>query len=501
MSRRTLLAVMAMCVMGATAGYAAVKPHALFSSGMVLQRDAAIPVWGTATNGEKVTVSFVDQNVGVIASNGHWSVRLSPLKAGGPFTMTIAGENTVTITNVLVGEVWLCSGQSNMEFPLRNTDNAKEVLAAATNHQLRLFAVPRNSQDKPQTTVAATWETCKPATAAPFSGVAYYFGLHLQQTLGVPVGLINASVGGTPAEAWTPPATFQADTNLHYVLSSYAESLKTYPARLAEYRKGEKERMAQYETEALAARKEGKPEPGKPAAPVKPSETYNKPSCLYNGMIAPLCPYAIRGVIWYQGEANRERADKYAELFGAMIGGWRAAWGQGAFPFLFVQLAPRDLYPPELREAQLRVWQKVPNTAMAVITDWGMAHDSHPRNKKPVGDRLALAARALVYGEKIEYSGPVYESMKVEQGEAILSFTHVGGGFVAKGGDLKGFVVAGSSGVFMPARARIEGDKVVVSSSMVGEPVAVRYGWENVPDVNLFNREGFPASPFRTDVP
>jgi sialate O-acetylesterase len=482
------LAVLIVGLATASVGSAAVNPHELFSHGMVLQREVAVPVWGTAKNGESVTVRFADQEVQTTAVAGKWSVKLAPLKAGGPFTMTMAGETTVTLTNVLVGEVWVCSGQSNMAWPLKDTDRAKEVVAAAGDDQLRLFTVPRNPTDSPQTAVAATWQLCTPANAAPFSGVAYYFGRHLRRTLGVPVGLINSSVGGTLAEAWTPKATLAGDPVLKAILDEHEKAVAEFPAALANFRAS----VTKAPPAAPGAQVKATP-------PADPAKHHNRPACLYNGMIAPLVPFALRGVIWYQGESNRSRPDRYTHLFSSLIGSWRQAWGLGEFPFLFVQLAPRDLYPPELREAQLQTWQQVSNTAMAVITDWGLAHDSHPRNKEPVGDRLGLAARALVYGEKIEYSGPVYASMSVEGDRAVLSFTHLGGGLMAKGEALKGFTIAGADKTFVPAKAEIIGDTVVVSSPQVKEPVAVRYGWTNVPDVNLFNQGGLPASPFRTD--
>ncbi len=483
------LMLVAMCVMSATTAGAAVKPNPLFSEGMVLQRDVGVSVWGTAKEGEKVVVSFADQELSTLTTNGKWSVKLSPMKAGGPFLMSIAGDNTITFTNVLVGEVWLCSGQSNMEWPLQKTDNAEAVIAAATDNDFRFFTVPRTPSDKSLTTVVASWKPCTPANAAPFSGVAYYFGHHLRKEVGVPVGLINASVGGTLAEAWTARETLAGDPELKKILAEHDQAIVAFPEKLARYKADL--------TNAPQNVKSGSQVKAPP--PENPAKSKNRPSCLYNGMIAPLVPYAMRGVIWYQGESNSSRADRYAHLFGSLIHSWRQTWGLGEFPFLFVQVAPRTKWTPELREAQLHTWQQVSNTAMAVTMDWGAADDSHPRNKKPVGDRLALAARVLAYGEKLEYSGPVFAAVKMDGERAVLSFTHLGGGLVAKGGALKGFTVAGADKVFVPAQAEIIGDTVVVSSPKVKAPVAVRYGWANVPDVNLFNRADLPATPFRTD--
>jgi sialate O-acetylesterase len=431
------------------------------------------------------------------AKDGHWLVRLKRLKAGGPFTLSITGDNTIVINNVLVGEVWLCSGQSNMAFQLSRAANAPEAIAAAADPQLRLFTVPRSVTDAPQADAPGSWKESTPDTAASFSAVAYFFGRHLRRTLNVPVGLINSSVGGTPAEAWTSHAALERDPELKGILERHAESVKKYdPAAAAERRKQD---LAKHKEAVAKAKEEGKKAPAAPRAPNDPRTSTGRPSCLYNGMIAPLEPFAIAGAIWYQGEANSGRAAEYRTLFPAMIQNWREAWGQGAFPFLFVQIAPHQNMTPDIREAQLMSWQKVPRTGMAVITDIGNETDIHPTKKEPVGDRLALAARAVAYGEKLEYSGPVYDSMKVKGNQVILSFKHTGSGLLAKDGELKGFTIAGTDGKFTPATAKIDGKKVIVESPSVSAPTAVRYGWATTPDVNLFNQEGLPATLFRTD--
>jgi sialate O-acetylesterase len=501
LTNRTLLAIAIAAWVAGTpaAARAEVKPNSLFSDGAVLQQGVAVPVWGTAKDGEKVTVKFQEQTVTATTKDGRWLVRLKPLKSGGPFTLTVAGEsNTLTITNVLVGEVWLGSGQSNMAFQLSRAANAAEAIAAARDPQLRLFTVPRAALDTPSTDAAASWEESSPETAAKFSAVAWFFGRDLRKALHVPVGLIHSSVGGTPAEAWTSRAALEADPELKQILERYADSVKSYDPEAAAAK--HKRALEQHKAAVAKAKAAGEKAPAAPRAPADPNQGTGRPSCLYNGMIAPLEPYAIAGAIWYQGEANAGRAAEYQKLFPAMIQNWRQVWGQGDFPFLFVQIAPHQGMTPEIREAQLRSWQKVPHTAMAVITDIGNETDIHPTQKEPVGARLALAARAIAYGEKITYSGPVYQSMKVEGARAVLSFTHLGTGLLAKGGDLKGFTIAGADGSFTSATAVIEGDKVSVSSPTVAKPVAVRYGWVNTPDVNLFNKEGLPATPFRTDV-
>ena len=496
-TKLTIIAAVALAPLAAL--HAAVKPNNLFSDNAVLQQGIAVPVWGTASEGEKVTVTFAGQTAATVAKDGKWKVTLAALKANAtPQTLTIAGENKVEIKNVLVGEVWVCSGQSNMAFGLDRAANADLAIQAANDPQLRLLTVPISTKDEPQSEVAVSWTECTSATAAKFSAVGYFFGRGLRQALNVPVGLIHSSVGGTPAEAWTDRQTLESNPELKILLEKHAKRVAEFnPAKLAAVNKKIKEANRKAAAQAKA---EGKPKPKATKLSVHPSENRRHPCGLYNGMIAPLQPYAIQGVIWYQGEGNCGEARQYQTLFPAMIGNWRSAWNQGEFPFLFVQIAPHERLTPELREAQFLTWQQTPNTAMAVITDVGEATNIHPLQKDPVGARLALAARAIAYGEKIEYSGPRYEAVKMDGGKAVLSFTHLGGGLIAKDGALKGFTIAGADKNFVPANAEISGANIVVSSDKVAAPVAVRYGWANVPDVNLFNQNGLPATPFRTDI-
>lgn len=481
-------------VLGANAE---VKPHGLFCDGAVLQREIEVPVWGTAHEDERVTVKFQEQEVATIAKNGRWLVRLKPLKSGGPFVMTIAGDNTVTITDVFVGEVWVGSGQSNMAFQLARSNNSQDAIAAADDPLLRFFFVPHLAEDEPQINVTGNWKPSTPVTAANFSAVAYFFGRDLRRALKVPVGLIDSSVGGTPARAWLARAALESDPALKEILTRYDESVKTYdPAKAnAQYQRN----LAKHTEAVKRAQAHGKQPPRPVQKPASPALKNSRPACLYNAMIAPLQPYAIAGVIWYQGEADAARGDEYQRLFPALIRNWRSSWRQGEFPFLFVQIAPHQTMTPEIREAQLLTWQRVPRTGMVVTTDVGNERDIHPTRKEPVGARLALSARAVAYGEKLEYSGPVFASMKLETDRAILSFTHVGGGLVARDGELRGFTIAGKDGTFVPAQAVIDGDKVVVSAPSGLKPTAVRYGWDKTPDVNLFNQAGLPATPFRTD--
>lgn len=496
------------CLVGvASTLRAEVRPNSLFTDNAVLQQGMPIPVWGTASADEKVTVEFAGQKVSTTATNGSWSVRLQPVKAStNPVGMTISGiTNTVTLTNLLVGEVWICSGQSNMERQLGPRSGQQplvnwEAEAASADHPLlRHFLVNHTMSTNPLAQVSGNWEICTPQTVTNFTAVGYYFGRDLQKDLKVPVGLVHVSWGGTPAEAWTRWEAMETNPVLQTILQQYSNAITSYPAHLAKYQADEQRLKEEYTNAVAKAVAEGKPKPRPPMPPKDPLTSQNSPSRLFNGMLHPVIPYAMRGVIWYQGEANSGRAKLYRDLFPSMIADWRSLWGEGNFPFLFVQIAPFRNIGPEIREAQFLTLSKSTNTAMAVITDHGDANDIHPPQKEPVGQRLELAAKALAYGEGIEYSGPLFQKAEFQGTNAIVSFTHLGKGLVAKDGDLRGFEIAGADGKFLPATALIKGATVVVSAPGIAAPEAVRYGWTNVPDVNLFNAEGLPASPFRSN--
>lgn len=474
----------------------------VFSDHMVLQQGMPVPVWGTCRTGDTVTVEFAGQKKTVDAdAEGRWRVQLDSLQASAePCTLRVQsakdGQHSV-LTNILVGEVWIGSGQSNMEWPLSNTENATEAMAFANDPLLRLFTVRKATSDTAMNSVTGAWESCTTLTVSNFSAVAYYFGRDLRKARGVPVGVIVSAWGGTCAEAWTPAEALKPIPEFGAIMGRHQKAVKEWdPAKVEERFQQE---VTNYQAAVTQADKEGKKRPRRPKRALSPAQSPHRPSCLYNAMIAPLQPFALRGVIWYQGEANVLHADEYANLFPALIKGWRDTWGL-ELPFLFVQIAPHKEMSPMIRDAQLQTWRRVPRTAMTVVTDYGNATNIHPRAKAPVGARLALAARALAYGEPLEYSGPAYESVKMDGGHAIVSFTHLGGGLVTAGtGLLKGFAMAGADRVFKPAEVTIEGNTVVVHCPSIVDPKAVRYGWENVPDVNLFNKAGLPASPFRTD--
>lgn len=498
------LTICALALIAATAN-ADVRLPALFSDHMVLQRDAKCPVWGTATAGEEVTITIAGQHVVTKAdANGRWRIDLAPMPAGGPHTLKVAGNTRVTIKDVLVGEVWVCSGQSNMEYQVRRSNNAAAEIAAAKFPRVRLFHVAKRAAAKPQMDVKASWKRCSPATIAAFTAVGYYFGRSLHASLHdgldrVPVGLVHTSWGGTRVEAWTSDAGLRSTEEGSYLVNRWNARLEGWPERKKRF----DAKLAKWEETAAVARRAGKRPPARPRIGNGPNDRH-RPGNLARGMLQPLVPYAIRGAIWYQGESNVGRAYQYRSLFRGMILDWRKMWNQGDFPFLFVQLPnykvgkrndPRTW--AELREAQTLALA-LPRTAMAVTIDIGNTRDIHPRNKHEVGRRLALAARAQVYGERVAYSGPMYVRMQAKDGALELTFAHAEG-LRARGKQLIGFTVAGEDQQFHPAIATIAGDQVVVHSNKVKSPVAARYGWLDDPKCNLFNSAGLPASPFRTD--
>lgn len=456
-------AVIAAALVTATPSWATVTLHSLFTDNGVVQRGIKLPIYGTADNGEKVTVQFCGQTASTVAADGKWMLRLKPLAAGGPYDMVVKGTNKLVVKNLMVGDVWVCSGQSNMQFYLQSSDGGAEAIKKSSNPMIRLYDVPMTISNEPVSDAKQAWRVCAPETVPTFSAVGYYFGRALQRDEKIPVGLINSSLGGTRVEAWTNPKVLDPKD------------------------------AAQWATDRVNL----------PEWAQKP----NDPSVLYNGMICPLIPYGIKGVIWYQGETNAGRASIYERRFTDMIVNWRKEWGLGNFPFLFVQLAPftaivhepQESQWAELREAQRLTAIHCSNTAMAVITDHGNPDDIHPIWKEPVGERLALAARAIAYKRHITYKGPDYKGVKFSNGIAIVSFNSVAKGLVAKGGPLTGWTIAGADKKWYNAEAVIAGKTVKVSSPSVPTPVAVRYGWYYCPVVNLYNSEGLPASPFRTD--
>jgi sialate O-acetylesterase len=482
--------------------FADVKLPAIISDHMVLQQDMPVRIWGKADPGEAVSLEFNGQKVsGKADSEGKWALFLMPMKAAGAAELTISGHNTLTVRDVLVGEVWIGSGQSNMELSMTRVNNSEQEIAAANFPQIRLFTVKKKVSETPLDDVEGSWQLCSPESVKGFSAVGYFFSRELYQhwitgRVSVPVGFIHTSWGGTPAQSWTSRAALEGESALKFIQDDWNKILERYPEAQKKY-EGQVETWKQA---AAAARADKRPVPPAPRPPAGPGHP-GTPSGLYNAMIAPITPYTIRGATWYQGEANASQAHAYAyrRLFRLMIEDWRQAWGEGDFPFLFVQLANFKSNPwwPVLRESQTNTLE-LRNTGMAVIIDIGESGDIHPKNKQDVGKRLALAARAMVYGDKIEYSGPMFHGLSAEGSKLRVWFDHTGGGLTARGGgELTGFMIAGADGKFVPAEARIDGKTVLVSSVDVREPAAVRYAWADDPSCNLVNQEGLPASPFR----
>lgn len=621
--------------------------HPLFTNNMVWQRDVAAPIWGWTTPGATVTVSMQGKTAtATAAADGKWLAKLGPFSAGGPYTLTVSGPQTVTLTNVLVGDVWLCSGQSNMELGIKAVNNATQEIANATDGNIRLYMVEHSIKLAPQTTVGGQWDVCSPDTIAKggwfgFSAVAYFFGRQLRNDINVPIGLIEAAWGGTPAEAWTSTEALDAKVpefrplvdaiaaagndptyddkyqalyaawlarNNAALMNGTDWTAPTYDTttwkamELPQYieKAGENingvlcfrrevqlpdawagknlvlnlgriddadvtwfngvkvgamiDRTAQRSYKIPAARVKagsnlicvrvtdnggqgGIYGPAEQMTLVNPEDTEHpialtgvwsytvaanfagrparldstprNPTVLYNGMIAPVIPLAIKGVIWYQGETNADTlagALRYQTLMSTLITDWRTRFGQGDFPFFMVSLASYDAQPtgsawPELREAQFMTTKAVPNCGIAMTIDIGDAQNIHPKNKQEAGRRLALCAEAIAYGKKVDYSGPVYKAMAMQGNSIRLQFGQLCGGLVVNGEKLTGFTICGADKQFVPADAVIDGSTVVVSSPAVPQPVAVRYDWANNPVGNLYNKANLPATPFRTDIP
>jgi sialate O-acetylesterase len=492
---------LAIAALIAPLAHADVRLPAIISDHMVLQQDVPANVWGWADPGEKVSVTFAGQSAAAAAgADGAWSVKVGPLEAGTIGDLTITGKNSETIHNVVVGEVWVCSGQSNMEWIVANSLNPEEEAKAANYPLLRMFTVTKKPALEPQQDCQGKWEVCTPATVPRFSAVGYFFARHLHQTIKQPIGMIHTSWGGTPAEFWTPKPILERDPAFEGIFKNWDAQVKNYPQAKAAY----EEALTKWKEAEKAAKDAGQKPPQAPRAP-RGGDAFGSPGCLYNGMVEPIADYTIRGAIWYQGEANAGAADLYKRLFPTMIKSWRAMWSS-EFPFLYVQLAnfmarhpePTDTGWARLREAQLETLE-LPRTGMAVSIDIGEADNIHPKNKQEVGRRLALIAESTVYYVDQEFSGPISTGGQAEDGKFRLSFRNADGMKPSEGDKLKGFAIAGEDKKFVWADAAIEGDHVIVSSPQVAAPVAVRYGWADNPEVNLINSTGLPASPFRTD--
>lgn len=522
---------------GALCVRAEVAMPAIFGDHMVLQQDIRLPVWGTAAPGEEVRVTVgARQGRTVADAAGKWRLELAPLPVNAaPVEMKVEGRaNALVFTDVLVGDVWLCSGQSNMEFGFGHTVNAKENAAQFDLPAVRLFLVAHHLAFEPVADVKreqkrGQWVVCTPRSIFEvsgwngFSAVALYFARDIYEQRRQPLGLIGAYWGGTTVEAWTSLPALAVDPEHEKFVKAFADVKANFTGMLRTYNEVDLPRYKQDLAAWNEARKRptapGTAAPQRPKQPAKPGEYPQYPAVLFNGMIHPLIPYALKGVVWYQGESNGGKNGEgwlYAKTFAAMIGDWRRRWGQGDFPFIFTQCAGWEwgYFSIPVRDSQLRSLS-VPGTAMAVTIDIGEEKDVHPKDKLNVGRRLALAARHVAYGEDIVYSGPLYAGFAIEGNKVRVRFDHIGGGLVigtppparpedppaAPAAELHGFEISRSRNVYTPANARIEGDSVVVWSDDVPDPKNIRYGWAGYPKpmVNLYNKEGLPASPFSTE--
>ena len=550
-SRCNFFPILLCVLLAAVSAAAKVRLPAVFSDHLILQREAGVSVWGWADADEPVTVEFAGQKKSAAAdAHGRWRVTLDSLATSAePRELKVTGkDSSVKISDVLVGDVWLAGGQSNMGFPLNSAHNAKEELPQAGDPQLRFFRVKTKTAAEPQTDGTGSWEASTPETAKNFSGVAYFFAKEIRRDQKVPVAVLQAPWGGTDIETWisleglkTSPALTNPLARWEQAVTEHAK-IKANPQLVTAYENDLKQWQAEvapaynallkkYNEDKAAGKAVGakpqpvRPEPSNPdpMGMPSPSRRPSTPTVNFNGMIAPLVPYAVRGVIWYQGENNGARGLEYRDLFPRLIEDWRHQWvenGGADFPFLFVQLPCNgpDSVPvaeggwPWLREAQWLTLQKVPRTGMAVTIDVGNPNDVHPTDKLDVGQRLALVARNKVYGETVVASGPLFQGFQIEGDQVRVRFTETGGGLVSgrqpwlaprvepfPQDKLIGFFIAGEDRKWFAADASIAGDSVLVSSAKVPRPVAVRYGWANSPRCNLYNRAGLPAAPFRTD--
>lgn len=509
LSRRSVMVLFALSSL-VTPALAKVELAGLFVDHMVVQRDRPIPVWGWAAPGESVVARLAGQQKTATADEkGRWWLEFAALPAGGPHTLEIESGEKVTVSDVWVGEVWVCSGQSNMAFEFNQVLDAKKETAEANFPQLRMWHMRHRITLEPQErcqSLSGQWVVSSPASVASFSAVGYFFARELHRKLGLPIGMIHTSWGATSAAQWTSEEAIAAEPKLKVVLDQKRKFVDDYIHAIMRL----VPELQTWKTESEKAIAEGRPLQMPPfqqqQLPADPINLYTHlPTGVYNAMLHPITPYSIRGVIWYQGEADNSQAELYRTAFPTLIRDWRQRFRNPDLPFLYVQISTcneqrgeRSTWA-ELREAQAACLD-VPHTAMAVTVDLADADgNAHPRNKQDVGRRLALAARARVYGEKLVYQGPAYQRFQIENGKIRVFFDHVHGGLMTRNGDPpRGFDLAGEDKKFVPASAHIDGDTVILWSDQLAQPVAARYAWADFPLCTLSNREGLPAVPFRT---
>jgi sialate O-acetylesterase len=479
-----------------------------FSDHMVLQRQMKIPVWGTADPGESVTVTLNDQKSDAVAdANGVWKTTLPAMEAGGPYTMTVAGSDTTTINDVLIGEVWLFAGQSNMEWGTGYVINHDQEIPAANFPQIRLCQVPHTVKDQPATDVPTSWAPCTPESVFKFSAVAYFTGRDLYKKLNVPIGLIQVTWSGTDIEGWMPHEALLSDPDFKPQQDRWDQVLKAYPQAKADFDAKLPDLTKAWQDATARAKAANKPLPPEPRPPEGPGSRYT-PGGIFNGAVFPLAPYALRGMVWYQGENNTAWAFLYRKQLKALINSWRQLWNEGDVPFIVIQLPSAVPLPPtttarwaEIRESQAKALE-LPNTGLVVTIDLGDPdhHENlHPKNKQDVGLRTALVAEQLAYVGDAVASGPVFKNATVMNDSIRVQFDNASGLKTKDGGPVKGFEIAGDDKKYVPATATIDGDSVVLHADAVQSPQTVRYDWANYPDGNLYNDSNLPALPFRTD--
>lgn len=491
-----------LCISLLTTVHAEVSLAPIFTDHAVIQRGKTVPIWGKATAGERVTVSFADQKIATVATGaGHWRVDLAALPANPVGqTLTATGENTVSVHDVLIGDVWLCGGQSNMEWPVRRSRDAESEIAAANFPQIRHLKVERRIADQPITTMSGEWTVCSPDTVMHYTAVGYFFARRLQQDLEVPIGLINSNWGGTPVEAWLPPSASD-DPELAVAIASHQVAISQ---GILHGNKAYRDNMDAWRAARDAASSAGQSFAQEP--PKKPWQPgpFKTATVLYNGMIEPLLPYGLAGCIWYQGEGNGGQPETYHAMFRALIETWREKFEQPDLPFYWAQLASWDAGNGDstdwalLREAQQQTLA-LPHTGQAILMDIGEAFDIHPKNKQDVGDRLARIALANHYGRDVAHRGPVHQNTSYRDNIVSVAFDHAEGLTTRDGKAPRGFEIAGTDGEFHAATATIKGHVIHLSSPAVATPRDVRYAWRRWVDANLQNETGLPAEPFRTD--
>lgn len=514
MSARAVLPTVALWISCATSARAEIGVPSIFGENMVLQQKQENKVWGWGEAGESVTVTLAGQSAQtVVDAEGKWELKLKPMAAGGPHRLSIAGKNKLSFDNVMIGEVWICSGQSNMAWPVTRSNDPQLEIKTANYPNIRLISVPQVSAESPQRDFNGEWKVCTPQTVADFSAVGYFFGRQLHQTLNVPIGLVDNAWGGSACEAWVNRDVLESDQRFEGLMDHW-EGVEAY-FRSGEAKRDHEKRLEEWEVKAAAAEKDGKPVPRKPRLNMGSMTGNQRPANLYNGVLHPTIGYGIRGAIWYQGESNASRAYQYRDLFPVMIKNWREEWGEGDFPFYWVQLAdfrtekaePAESDWAELREAQTMTMDKLPHAGEAVIIDLGEANDIHPTNKQDVAKRLSRWALARDYGHTdLAYRSPRYQSVKAEDGHLVVTFDHVGSGLdTLDVNEPLGFTVAGKDKVFHRAKAEILGrrgsarNQIKVWSDSVSSPVAVRYAWADNPVCNVRSFDGLPLTPFRSD--